>query len=138
MPDTPPPHEVENAMLQADGFRSIEGVAWRLRVLADVIERGSIVLENGTIYLPDEVHYKLELEEEHGGELGAVNFELEVELTWPTVVTPPGADSKMAGVYPETETAETRAGLIEAATTEARVVEAVEHGQPSQDGAARH
>lgn len=59
-------------------------IAARLRKLADELEKdGKVTVVDQEIDIPERLHMKVELEEEHDGDLDDANFEIEVEFTWP-------------------------------------------------------
>ncbi|MGI8669048.1 MAG: amphi-Trp domain-containing protein [Aridibacter sp.] len=64
-----------------------EKVADRLREIADMIEKGSVELEGQNFEIPENVFVKVELEEEHNGDIAPINFEIEVEIVFPVVMT---------------------------------------------------
>ncbi len=65
---------------------SPEDIAERLREIADMLEKGTVTLGDKTFEIPENVAYKLELEEEHNGDIAPINFEIEVEIVFPVVL----------------------------------------------------
>jgi amphi-Trp domain-containing protein len=63
-----------------------EDIAERLREVADMLEKGTVTLGDKTFEIPENVAFKLELEEEHNGDIAPVNFEIEVEIVFPVVL----------------------------------------------------
>lgn len=64
-----------------EGQYSPAEVAQRLRRIADALERGSIVLIDWEVSVPDEIEMELELKEE-SEDNGAMSYELEIEIEW--------------------------------------------------------
>ncbi|GAB4526546.1 MAG: hypothetical protein OHK0046_43460 [Anaerolineae bacterium] len=58
-------------------------IAERLRKMADELETGTLTVVDQPVSIPEQLHLKIELEEEHEGEIGEANFEIEIELVWP-------------------------------------------------------
>jgi len=63
-----------------------EDIAERLREIAGMLEKGTVTLGEETFEIPENVAYKLELEEEHNGDIAPINFEIEVEIVFPVVL----------------------------------------------------
>lgn len=63
-----------------------EDIAERLREVADMLEKGTVTLGDKTFEIPENVAFKLELEEEHNGDIAPINFEIEVEIVFPVVL----------------------------------------------------
>ncbi len=66
--------------------RSPEDIAERLREIADMLDKGTVTLGDKTFEIPENVAFKLELEEEHNGDITPINFEIEVEIVFPVVL----------------------------------------------------
>ncbi len=62
-----------------------EDIAERLREIADMLDKGTVNLGDKTFEIPENVAFKLELEE-HNGDIAPVNFEIEVEIVFPVVL----------------------------------------------------
>lgn len=60
-----------------------EDIAERLREIAAMLDKGTVKLGDKTFEIPENVAFKLELEEEHNGDIAPVNFEIEVEIVFP-------------------------------------------------------
>lgn len=67
--------------------QSPETVSNRLREIADMLDKGEVTLGDQTFDIPDYVFFKTELEEEHNGDIAPVNFEIEIEIVFPVVLT---------------------------------------------------
>ena len=73
----------ETELFFKEGVQPTVNVASRLRKMADQLEAGSIRLGNKHVKIPEHLVMKIELEEEHNGDIAPINFEIEVELVWP-------------------------------------------------------
>jgi amphi-Trp domain-containing protein len=58
-----------------------QAAAW-LRSVADAIEEGELESEPEDVGVPRKLTYKLELEQEHEGDLASLKFEIDVEIAW--------------------------------------------------------
>ena len=76
-------HENEVEFFFSEGMQPTKQVADRLRAMADKLEQGSLMLGETQVTIPENVVLKVELEEEHNGDIAPVNFEIEVEIMWP-------------------------------------------------------
>jgi amphi-Trp domain-containing protein len=76
-------NEEETELFFSERMQQTQHVARRLRRLADMFERGEVRLGQHDIAIPEHVMLKIELEEEHNGDIAPVNFEIEVEVVWP-------------------------------------------------------
>ena len=65
---------------------SPEDIAERLREIADMLDKGTVILGDKTFEIPENVAFKLELEEEHNGDIAPINLEIEVEIVFPVVL----------------------------------------------------
>jgi amphi-Trp domain-containing protein len=73
----------ETELYFKEGVQPTVDVATRLRKMADQLEAGSIRLGNKHVKIPEHLVMKIELEEEHNGDIAPINFEIEIELVWP-------------------------------------------------------
>lgn len=73
----------ETELYFKEGMQPTVDVATRLRKMADQLEAGSIRLGNKHVKIPEHLVMKIELEEEHNGDIVPINFEIEIELVWP-------------------------------------------------------
>jgi amphi-Trp domain-containing protein len=73
----------ETELYFKEGMQPTVDVASRLRKMADQLEAGSIRLGNKHVKIPEYLVMKIELEEEHNGDIAPINFEIEIELVWP-------------------------------------------------------
>lgn len=80
----PETDEVEAYLYEAN--HTPEDIAERLREIADMLEKGTVTLGDKTFEIPENVAFKLELEEEHNGDIAPINFEIEVEIVFPVVL----------------------------------------------------
>lgn len=75
--------EDEEELFFSEKLMAPAAIAQQLRAFADQLEQGSMSLDDETFDVPEYVALKIELEEEHNGDIAPVNFEIEVEITWP-------------------------------------------------------
>lgn len=75
--------EDEEELFFTEKLMAPAAIAQQLRTFADQLEQGSMSLDDETFDIPEYVALKIELEEEHNGDIAPVNFEIEVEITWP-------------------------------------------------------
>jgi len=80
----PETDEVEAYLYEEN--HSPEDIAERLREIADMLDKGTVTLGDQTFEIPENVAFKLELEEEHNGDIAPINFEIEVEIVFPVVL----------------------------------------------------
>lgn len=57
-------------------------IAERLRKMADELDAGNLTVVEQALAVPETLKLKVELEEDHEGEIADVNFEIEIELEW--------------------------------------------------------
>ena len=60
-------------------------VAERIRIIAEALTDGIIIIDNEEFHIPDHVFFKLELEEAYDD--GESKFEIEVEIIWPLPIS---------------------------------------------------
>jgi len=82
--NAPKSGEVEAYLYEQN--HSPEDIAERLREIAGMLDKGTVNLGDKTFEIPENVAFKLELEEEHNGDIAPINFEIEVEIVFPVVL----------------------------------------------------
>lgn len=73
----------DQELFHSEGKQATTEVASRLRTIADKLEQGSMMLGDQQVTVPENVVLKIELEEQHDGDIAPINFEIEVEIMWP-------------------------------------------------------
>ncbi|CAN5400075.1 hypothetical protein BH20ACI1_BH20ACI1_22040 [soil metagenome] len=77
----------EQELIYHQQTQTPKDIADRLREIAGMIENGEVRLGEETFDVPENLFFKTELEEEHNGDIAPINFEIEIEIVFPVVLT---------------------------------------------------